>query len=365
MSTPRLTEMIEQYGGYYPLAVAKGKIKNAEPFIKIGYNPSITTSEEDIWSAGAVYAFPTAAAQWRIAGGNAAELGAVIKGNAEGADQTVKCDAGGSTTILLDANVDFSASTAVAVGDCVLLDPKGTSPEFGYVTDITDAATGKLVIGGGFSGGGSCATARAYTIVDKSNATGTGGQVVEVYYLTSTFVEKKVFVCLNGATAVDFKGVAGAALTDTYRLNGMRLVAVGTGGVPVAAIALQLQASPNTVYGNMALGYNIDRAAIYTVPYGKNLYITQTSMGATTSNAGNVQTARVILRASQESYNGFKTAGIMYPYAEGLVVNSSDDQEFIVPIRFGAGTDIKASAVGLTGFSGPASCVIRGWLEVV
>lgn len=365
MSVSRLTEILEDTGSDYMLAISKGRIANAVPFLKIGYNPAITTTEEDIWSAGAVYAFPTAAAQWRIAGGNAAELGTVIKGNAEGADQTIKCDPTGDAITLKDANVDFSAATAVAVGDIVLLDPKGASPEFGYVTDITNAATGTLIIGNGFSEGGSCATARAYTIVDKSSATGTGGQVVEVYYLTNTFVEKKILVCLNGATAVDFKGPTGAALTDTYRLNGIRLIAVGTGGVPVAAIAVQLQAVPNTVYGNIALGYTVARAAIYTVPKDKALYVHSLNMGASSNNAANVQTARVLLRASCEDYNGFITNGIMNPFAESLISNSQEVLDFSTPIKFPAGVDIKVSAVGLTGFSGPVSCIIRGWLENV
>jgi hypothetical protein len=363
MSTPRLTELIETSGGDYPLRIAKGHVKNAEPFQKIGFNPGITTSEEDIWATGAAYVWPTAAAQWRIAAGNAAELGTVIKGNAEGADQTVKCDPTGSTTILNDANVDFSAATAVAVGDIVLLDPKGDEPEFGYVTDITNAATGTLVIGGGFSGGGSCATARAYTIVDKSSGTGTGAQVIEVYYLTSAFVEKEILVCLNGANAVDFKGPTGLALADTYRLNGMRVVAVGSGGVPVAAIVLQLQAVPNTVYGSISLGYNHSRDGFHTVPAGKTLFIDTVSLSAAAANVANFQTARMILRSDSEHYSGFKTNGIFYPIAESMITNGSMELVFKAPIRVMAGVDLKASAIGLTGFTGPASCVIRGWLE--
>jgi hypothetical protein len=361
MSESRNTELLERMS----LGFGNYRKTKYEPFSMIGYNPSVTTSEEEVWSNSSAYVFPVAAAQWRIAGGNAAELGTVIKGNAEGANQTVKCDATGSTTILNDADVDFSASTAVAVGDIVLLDPKGTNPEFGYVTDITDAATGKLVIGGGFSEGGSCATARAYTIVDKSSGTGTGGQVLEVYYLTSAFVEKKILICLNGATAVDFKGATGAALVDTYRLNGMRVVSVGTGGVPVAAIALQLQASPNTVYGNITAGYNFARAAIYTVPKDKVLFLKSITCGAVTANDTKVQAARMYLRATCEEYNDFRTPGIFYPFSEALISNGIASIHYDVPMAFGEGVDIKVSGIGLTGFSGPLDCVARGWLEDV
>jgi len=365
MSTPRLTEMFEKFGGNYPLAVAKGKVTRAKPFVKFGYNAAVGTTEEDVWSAGAGYVFPTAAAQWRVAAGNAGDAGTVIFGNAEGADQTIKCDASGSTTTLVDASVDFTASTSVAVGDIVLLDPKGAVPEFGYITDITNAATGTLVIGGGFSEGGSCATARAYTIVDKSSGTGTGGQVLEIYYLTSAFVEKKILVCLNGATAVDFKDSTGSALTDTYRLNGARVVAVGSGGVPVAAIQIQLQASPNTVYGNITAGYNFMRSAVYTVSKDKALFLKSITCGASTPNDTKVQTARMYLRATCEEYSAFRTPGIFYPFSEALISNGIASIHYDVPMSFYEGVDIKVSGIGLTGFSGPLDCVVRGWLEDV
>lgn len=362
-SIDRLTEIIETSGADYGMRVAKGLNIDADTFLNIGYNANITTSEEDIWSGSAAYVFPAAAAQWRIAGGNAAELGTVIKGNAEGANQTIKCDATGNSTTLVDADVDFSASTAVAVGDIVLLDPKGTNPEYGYVTDITNSATGTLVIGNGFSRGGSCNTARAYTIVDKSSGTGTGGQVVEIEYLDASFNEKRILVCLNGATAVDFKGPTGAALTDTYRVNEMSLVAVGSGGVAVAAIALQLQASPNTVYCNISAGYTHSRDGFYTVPKDKMLYIRRINFAATTNNDTKVQAARVMLRATMEKYNHFRTPGIWHVYAEALISNASQLLQLELPLSFSEGVDIKCSAIGLTGFTGPVATILRGWTE--
>lgn len=357
-----MTDIMEN-GAEIGVRISKGLINGGEPFYKIGYNSGITTNEEDIWVTGAAYAWPAAAARWRIAGGNAGDLGTVIKGNAEGAAQSIKCDATGSETILIDANVDFSAATAVAVGDIVLLDPKGSEPEFGYVTDITDAASGKLVIGGGFSGGGSCATARAYTIVDKSDATGTGAQVIEIYYLNSSFEEKEILVCLNGGTAVAFANAAGAALEDCYRLNGMRVVAVGTGGVAVAAIVLQLNAAPNTVYGSIAAGYTLCRDAFFTVPKDKNLFIQSANLSAATNNDTKIQTARVIVRATMEEYSGFRNNGIFHPFIEALISNGSENIPFQNPIRFTEGVDIKVSAQGLTGYTGPAACVLRGWME--
>jgi hypothetical protein len=361
MSTPRLTQIAERSGFNYRVAVAKGDVSGAKAFEKVGYNPAITTTEEDIWSGGAVYVFPTAAAQWRIAAGNAGDLGTVIKGNAEGADQTIKCDAGGSTTVLIDANVNFTAATGVAVGDCVLLDPKGTNPEYGFITDITNAATGTLVIGGGFSNGGSCATARAYTIVDYSGAA--GAQVVKLEYLTSAYVEKTILICLNAGTAVELKGSGGAALTDTFRVNSFRVIAAGSGGVPVAAIQLQLLAAPNTVYGYITAGYHRARNSAYTVPAGKVLYISDLALGAATNNDTKVQTARIAFKANAEPSTGFKTPNIFFTQFEVLISNGQLCHTLGIPYKIVAGIDIKVSCTGLTGFTGPAMSCMRGWTE--
>ena len=192
MSQSRTTEILEKMWRDTPANIAVDGHYQSEPHTIVGYNPSVATTEEDIWSAGGLYVWPITSAQWRMAAGNSADVGVVIKGNAEGAVQTIKCDALGDSTTLVDSDVNFLSSTAVAVGDLIMLDPKGTSPEFGYITDITDAATGTLIIGGGFSSRGSCNYARAYTIVDKSNGTGTGAQAVEIYYLTSDFTLKNI-----------------------------------------------------------------------------------------------------------------------------------------------------------------------------
>lgn len=357
---PRVSSMSYLYD------IAEGNVSGHTPWSKIGYNPAVATTEEDVWSAGGVYVFPTEAAQWQIAAGNAADLGTVIKGNAEGAAQSILCDAGGTTTELNDADVDFTGATAVEVGDIVLISPKGDgstaalTPEWGYVTAV--AAT-KLTFAGGLSSGGTCAVARAYTVVDQDNGTGTGAQVVRIDYLTSTYAERTVLVALGGEAAVPIDGTDGNALTDTYRVNSFRVIAVGTGGVPVAPIQLRLQAAPNTVYSYISTGFTRARNSAYTVPYGKTLYVTQWNVGASTPNDTKVQTCRVMTRANVEPSTGFRTNGIFYGYTEFLISNGVIGIEFTVPTKLVAGTDIKVSAVGLTGFSGPVTSALRGWLE--
>ena len=60
--------------------------------------------------------------------------------------------------------------------------------------------------------------------------------------------------------------------------------------------------------------------------------------------------------------HGFQ-GNIFYPYTELLLSNATENIEFTVPTKLVAGTDIKVSAIGLTGFSGAVTVVLRGWTE--
>jgi hypothetical protein len=48
MSEARLTEIFETTGGCYGVAIAKGLITGAKPFVKIGFNGAVGTTEEEI-----------------------------------------------------------------------------------------------------------------------------------------------------------------------------------------------------------------------------------------------------------------------------------------------------------------------------
>ena len=336
------------------------------PFSKIGYTPTMTTTDSDIWSAAGAYVFPVGAAQWRIAAGNANDLGTVIKGNAEGANQTILCDATGNTTTLVDADVNFASAVAVAVGDCVLLSPKGDgstaalTPEWGYVTSVANAATGTLVIGGGFSSGGTCAAARAYSIVSK--ATTTGAQVVKIDYLTSAYASKTILVALNGGTAVSIAGSGGAALTETFRVNSFRIVAAGSGAKAAAAISLQLNAAPNTVYSYITAGFTRARNSAYTVPTGKTIYITEVNAGfGETAKAAVTDYARMYLRTNREPTTDFLTGDIFYGVTEVITFCNTMLLTLPIPLKIIATTDVKMS--GLSSTSGFAVSTIRGWIE--
>lgn len=323
----------------YLLALAEGDISGHQSFKLIGYTPTMNTSENDIWSAAGVYTFPTAAQQMEfLSSDNTADIGTSI---------FTGLSSGGDETSLIDVSKNFTAGTAVAVGDCVILDKSGSSPEFGYVTAV--AAT-ELTVGGGFSSGGN-GDARDYIVVDASAYA--GAQAVMIGYLTSAFVPKKEIIILNGTT------VTTTVNTDIYRVNGMDVIATGANKKPTGAITLR-NLSDTPVYGYITAGYNSMRKLIFTVPATKTLYITGVnfSYGYSTNQT---HYARLYLRATYEANLDFTTNGIFLPQAEVVCANSSHYIDLKSPMKFPAGVDIKAS--GVATYSGIADCAIRGWLE--
>jgi len=347
----------------YLIAIAEDEIATHKRFAKIAYTPTMTTTESDVWSKAGSYVFPVTAIQMQVssdvAAGATADTGTVIKGNAEGANQTVLCDVGGTATELNDVSVDFTAATAVAIGDVVLVDPKGTSPEWGYVTAV--AAT-KLTLAGGLSSGGTFATARAYTVVDYSAFS--GAHVVKIDYLTSLYAEKTILTCLNNTTQVTTKDATGGNLSDLFRINSFRVIAAGSGNKATGNLWLEsVIASPRTgtVYSYITALFSGARNAQYTVPAGKTLFINKFSAGFSLVAGTKWEYARIYFRTNREPATQFLTGNIFYPDIELLVNNQTVILPFLLPKKIIEKTDIKVA--GIASAAGVAVCSYRGWLE--
>lgn len=327
--------------------MAEDLIAGHQTLFKIGYNPAITTTEETVWSAGGTYVFPTAEQQMEVVSSdNTNDIGVVIKGDATG--NTVQSDADGTTTTLEDDDVDFTAATAVAVGDCVILDPHGANPEFGTVTAV---AAHTLTIAGGFNKGGSGAS-RYYAVVDMSAHT--GATVIQFGYLDGDYVIHREIVVLNGTTPVN------TVNTDIYRINGVSVVCAGSDGVPTGNISLRNTAGTVT-YGYITAGYNVSRQAVFTIPAGITGYLTSANISASTPNDSKVQSCRIIVRSNTTPDEDF-TSRLFYPKAEFDITNGAEEIQFEIPVKFVEKSDFIVSAQGFTGFSGPVVGVFRGFL---
>lgn len=324
----------------YNEAISHGDIANHTIWRKIGYTPTMTTSESDIWSLAGNYVFPIAAAGMEmLSSDNTQDIGTSIFNGTS---------TGGSTTTLIDTGKDFTAGTPVAVGDCVILDKSGTTPEFGYVTAVTNATT--LTISGGFSSGGTGAS-RTYTIIDKSAYT--GAQAVLIEYLNGSYATKFEIVVLNGTTVVPTVNL------DLFRINEMVVIATGTGNKPVGNISLRNLADTPT-YGYITAGYTRSRSSIYTVPAGYTLYISTASIGYGYST-NQTHYARLYIRTNVEPINYSRTGNIFYPYKEAICANNSQEIVLLEPGRFPEKSDIKVS--GISTFAGIADVDMNGWLE--
>lgn len=330
---PRVSSMPYLYD------VAEGNVAGHSAWMKIGLNPALVASTEaDLWSATGVINFPSAAGKWEVVSSdNTQDIGTAIK---------TGTSTGGSTVTLIDSGANFAAATAVAIGDCIILDKSGTTPEYGYVTGVTSAT--ELAVAGGFSSGGT-GSGRVYAIVDKSAYT--NAQAVKISYLTTAFAEKSEIVILNGTTAVDLVN------TDTYRVQSFRVIAAGTNAKALGNLTLRADGAGST-YSYITAGYTRARNCAYTVPAGKTLYVTEftVSYGYSTNQT---HYCRIYTRATQN--DGFRTPGIFYPFTEVVCANTSQLVTLDIPTKLTAGVDIKVSAIAT--FAGVASVALRGWLE--
>jgi hypothetical protein len=335
---PRVSSMPYLYD------IAEGNVADHVRFTKIGYAPSMAANvNTDVWSYSgtqAVYLFPTAAQQMEVTSSNAADTGTSIFSGTS---------SGGSTTTLIDATKNFTAGTPVAIGDCVILDKSSTTPEYGFVTAVTSATT--LTLAGGFSRGGT-GSGRAYTIIDESATA--GGHAVEIIYLDGAYAEKREIVILNGTSVV------ATVNTDLFRINTFRIIMAGVNKIPTGNIFLRNLAD-TPVYSYITAGFNRARNAMYTVPAGKVLYVTDFNGGYATTGNANKEYARITTRANIDPTSGFMTDSIFYPFTDAVCQNTTINTILSIPTKLPAKTDIKLSVVASA--TGVVVTTIRGWIE--
>jgi hypothetical protein len=342
-------------------AISFGKYSSIIKWSKIGYCPIPATTETDIWSYGATTAtvpLIVTAATMRVKTNNAGDTGTILFGptTADGA-------AGANTTSLVDADVNFAT---VEVGDCVILDKSGTCPSWGFVSDVTNKATGTLLVDGGFSCGGGSG-GRSYIILDQNVAVKTGAQAVYIGGLDSSYAQQSEIVITAGA---------GPAYTATvkswYRINEFRIIALGTALKSADYVALCDGTSTSIYYSYISAGYNRARNQQYTVPAGKTLWVTQWNAGYAYVDAANKssnQYCRLYTRATQYSSpdNGinFKTmqssgVNVWYPYSEIVLGSGTQSLMFEEPTKLLQKVTLKVS--GYASFAGYATSVLRGYL---
>jgi hypothetical protein len=325
----------------YLQAMGEGNIPAHSPWSKIGFTPTMGTTESDVWSLAGVYVFPPSAMQMEVISSNAADTGTVIHSG-------VDTDAGGSATTLIKTGENFQTTTVA--GDHIVIDAGGTTPEWGIITSV-DSNT-QITFAGGLSSGGTGASRATYAIIDKSATA--GAQVIKVDYLNGSYAEKTEIAILNGTTAV------ATVATTLYRINSFRVICAGANEKPTGNLSIR-ETDDAPTYSYITAGFTRARNCCYTVPAGKTLYVVQYSASWATTGNANKEYARVYTRANVEPATKFNTGSLFYPYTEISMQNTTAIVPFDIPTKLPAKTDIKVS--GIATATGSCSVVLRGWLE--
>ena len=191
-------------------------------------------------------------------------------------------------------------------------------------------------------------------------AAGSGAKTIRIYYLKSDYTEATTDVILTGTAGVL------TSVSDIFRINNVRVLDFGATTTLYQAagkIDVRNKTSTTIIYSCIVAGQTRARNSIYTVPFGKTLYVTSLACGVTkASTTGN--TCTFTLRTNwDDKLPGLLTAGLFFmPYAEMNLVDQMYTREFHIPLKFIATQDIKVSAN-----CGQSSTILtsstRGWLE--
>lgn len=182
---------------------------------------------------------------------------------------------------------------------------------------------------------------------------GTGIQQVRITYLDANFVEQTEVVTLNGVGAVAMVGTP-------LRVNAVRAYRVGVNKVAAGNILVR-GAGGGATYRAINTGQTRGRALIYTVPAGKDLYLTDSNISSSSQTAQRY--VLFTLRSNWDDQIGSKVSW-MEPYFEIINPNAQVHIDFPVPIRVPATCDLVMSGIGSDN-NNICSVSVRGWQETV
>ena len=228
----------------------------------------------------------------------------------------------------------------------------------GYNQDV-DAAQEDICEWGGVyvppPAGGIQMSVQSSSAADDGSPAGTGAWTVEINYLDASYAEQTEFVTLNGTTAVN------TVATDILRVNYFHtktadITTVGYGQA-VGDITLKNMAGTVT-YAQISAGGNFSRHGFFTIPAGKTGYLSGGYVGSGGATANKF--VRATLRATCD-HEGILSPGIFQFKRMVLVMDSSVNMKYEIPILVPATTDIKFSAIGEA--NSFVSTYVEGWYE--
>lgn len=184
-------------------------------------------------------------------------------------------------------------------------------------------------------------------------ADGAGARTVIISYLDGSYAEKTDTVTLPGA------GSTLTNATDIYRVQHVRIATAGSLGCAAGTISVKNCTGSPTYYG-IAAGFTRGRNSAYTVPAGKELYITSFTVSCYNATKGVRFTTRGTYDAESAAVKDF-----FLPYTEIAMTNGAFERSLELPSKFPATSRVKVSATADSGSTAICAVSLRGWIENV
>ena len=323
----------------YEQAIVEGDLTGHEAFHRSGYNPLVVNAVEDVWPVGGIYAYPADLGQQLelYCADNTNDIGypAIKSGTSD------TCTA----TTLVDADVDFQTATAVAAGDCLLLDG---DKEHAIITVVAQHTLTYVMNRPGLTPTG----AQAYRVVDASTTTGV--KVLSFHYLDANYAEGKEFLITNGNTVVL------TVATTIRRVQRLHTVFAGTGGS--AAGVIDLRATADTpVYSRILAGRNGGQRAMYTVPAGKIGYLAAWKPGNVAVAASHYGEHRLMMTTDDGWHH---LPGVFVQKDIASIVDGTVSIRYELPFRLPSKTDVRVQVIADASSANlVVSSYLAGWIE--
>jgi hypothetical protein len=326
----------------YEQAIVEGDLTGHEAFHRSGYNPLVVNAAEDVWAYGGLYTYPADLGQQLelYCADNTNDIGypAIKSGTSD------TCTA----TTLVDADVDFQTATAVAAGDCLLLDG---DKEHAIITVVAQHTLTYVMARPGLTPTG----AQAYRVVDASTTTGV--KVLSLHYLDANYAEGKEFLLTNGNTVV------ATVATTIRRVQRLHTVFAGTGGAAAGIIDLRYK-DPSThtpVYSRILAGRNGGQRAMYTVPAGKIGYIVAWKPGNVSAAANHYGEHRLLM-TTDDGWHHLPGVFVLKDIAS--IVDGTLSVRYELPLRLPSKTDVRIQCIADASNANLAvTSYFSGWIE--
>ncbi len=222
--------------------------------------------------------------------------------------------------------------------------------KFGFNPDVDDSLETVWTEGGLYSYLAAATVLKVSSSSTADDSAGTGARTVQLFGLDANYDEINETVTLDGQTAVN--------TTKSYlRINRMIVRSAGSGatnaGVIYAGTGTVTAGVPANKYATIAVGDGQSLMALWTVPAGYTLYVSQTDVTVATTQNNKYATVSLVARP----------LGEVFQVKDRFVkAESQTTITYSFPLRFEEKTDIEYRCIG---YSAGAYIVISAAIDGV